>query len=103
MGIAEIIKIAASFLFVTTLTILVERYISDKAAIGVFLLSLLVLGWLGRGDLSKMVMWSHEHRQLAIVVLVVVFAAIGLGVGIWVTKGVPTSKTPRIQIYPTFA
>jgi len=98
MGMAEITKIAASFIFVTALTILVERYISDNAALVVLLVSTGVLGYLYLEDVRKAIDWGREHRQMAIVVYVALFAIVGLLVGMWMTA--PSTKEKALQEKP---
>lgn len=93
MDVLEILKVVISFVCVTTLTILAERYISDKAAVVFLVASAILLIFLYRDDLNKAVNWSREHRPLAIFVCVLVFAAVGLCAGLWLTRPIASENS----------
>src|ERR1700731_4648369 len=99
----EFLKIVLAFASVTTLTILAERYISDRAAVLVLLVSTIGLGYLYPEDVKKAASWGREHRLLTILICVAVFASIGLGIGMWITKVPPKEevKQPPVTTAPT--
>src|SRR5260370_35429999 len=83
---SEIIKIVASFLAVTTLTILTDRYLGDKDSVGVLAVSVGVLCWLERDWIGEQLRGAQQHRMAVILGCTVVFAGIGLLVGIVLTE-----------------
>src|SRR5205809_508463 len=88
VSIATTVELILQFLGVTALTILAERYLSDKAAIGVLVICLVGLGWKHRNWLNES---RHEHRVVVVSLSVLIFAFCGLAVGLWVTKQTPAS------------
>jgi|HubBroStandDraft_2_1064218.scaffolds.fasta_scaffold05205_7 hypothetical protein len=92
MSTGDIVKLVAGFLFVTALTILAERWISDRAAIVVLLVSLGVLAWFQRNHVQEILIWSRGHRTLAVTICVLLFTMIGLSAGLWITRS-PTQST----------
>jgi hypothetical protein len=98
MDMAEIIKIVAGFAIVTILTILTDRWLSNKAAIVVLVGSLVVFAIFSQREISQFLGWARTNKLATIVGCVVLFAAVGFAVGMWVTKEAPSvTPTPIAQ------
>jgi hypothetical protein len=104
-GTGEVVKIAVQFLAVTTLTILAERYLSSRLAVGVLAVCILILCWLNWNRLKEQIHGAQGHRTAFIVVCVVVFAGIGALVGVMLTqsKAGLDQKTQEAEKPPTLA
>lgn len=89
--VGEVVKIVAGFAIVTTVTILADRLLSDKAAIVVLVISLVVFGLFSQQEINKLLEWSRDNRQIAITGCVIVFALLGLAVGLLITRKVSES------------
>jgi hypothetical protein len=93
----ELIKVAAEFLAVTMLTLLADRYLSNKAAICTLLVCAAILCWLNWGWLKEQAHGAQEHRAAIIIVCILVFAAVGALIGVMLTR----PKAEQSQQSPT--
>ena len=91
---AKLAKIVAGFVIVTILTILAERWLSDRAAIAVLVVSLLGFGFLSQQEISQFLVWARANKPATIVGCMAVFAVIGLVIGIRATKDVKPVEAP---------
>jgi ABC-type proline/glycine betaine transport system permease subunit len=94
VSVPEVVKVGAGFLFVNTLTILADRYFSNRVAICVLVASSLVFLSFSKREIGEWIAWGQSHRTLAIGLSVLISSVIGLGIGLWLTK-------PKIQVAKT--
>jgi hypothetical protein len=97
----EVIKIVAGFAIVTILTILTDRWLSDKAAVFVLIVSLLIFAVLSQQEISQFRGWARGNRQIVIVGCIVVFAVLGFVVGKLITgKAFVSTAAPTLPPAP---
>ena len=103
-GWGEIVKVAAEFLAVTMLTILADRYFSNKVAIGVLVVCVAILCAFNWNWMKEQAHSAQQHRLVAISICIVVFAGIGALIGVILTHPQAQSqKTQEPEKPPTLA
>lgn len=85
----EIGRIILEFGAITALTILAERYISDRAALTVLALCVVGLCVIHR---QWLLAFGREHRVVTVALVVAVFAAFGLWLGLVLTRPTPERR-----------
>jgi hypothetical protein len=103
--VTEILGVVASFLALTMITILVDRYLGDKTAMAVLVACLAVLCWVNWTWLTTQLRQAQEHRITFIVVCTLAFAVIGTLTGVIVTQHAPgvsnsQSVQPACYLFP---
>lgn len=91
MGVGEILEFGASFLTATILTILADRYLGNKVALGVLIVSVAILCWRRRDWLIAQILEAQQHRAGFVIGCIVIFAVIGGLIGIVLTQKLQTT------------
>src|SRR5947208_15370645 len=81
----DILKVTVEFLAVTMLTILADRYLSNKTAIGVLIACVAFLCFIHRTWLIAQTRTSQESRIGVIAVCTILFAVMGAFLGVILT------------------
>jgi len=81
----DILKVTVEFLAVTMLTILADRYLSNKTAIGVLIACVAFLCFIHRTWLIAQTRTAQENRIAVIAVCTILFAGMGALVGVILT------------------
>ena len=87
----DILKVTVEFLAVTMLTILADRYLSNKTAIGVLIACVAFLCFIHRTWLIAQTRTAQENRIAVIAVCTILFAGMGALVGVILTH--PSRKS----------
>jgi len=99
-----IVKALVEFIVVAAATILAERLLSTRAAVGVLCLGLLLMGW-SHWDVIKPVyeqvhLWIPRNKPGVITICIFLGASFGGGFGLWLTKNVTQPQQPAKTIQP---
>src|SRR5438067_13708914 len=104
-----VVKALVEFVVVVTVTILADRSLSTRAAVGVLCVGLLVMGGLIGGVIKPLYEQALEfvglNKRITIVICIILGAGVGAGFGLWLTKSFraterPTSSTGTAKTLP---
>jgi hypothetical protein len=96
----EVIKIAAGFAIVTILTILADRWLSDKVAVAVLIVSLVIFGLLSRQEIRALLDWAPANKLATIIGCILVFAIVGLLIGLVISRNASSKTGPTDPAKP---
>lgn len=96
-----IVKALVEFIVVAAATIVVERLLSTRAAIGVLCLGLLLMGW-SHWDVIKPVYeevykWATVNKPGVIAICIFLGASLGAGFGLWLTKNMTSLPSQNAE------
>ena len=91
----DILKVTVEFLAVTMLTILADRYLSNKTAIGVLIACVAFLCFIHRTWLIAQTRTAQENRIAVIAVCTILFAGMGALVGVILTHPRKSLQAPN--------